>query len=98
MNTGHFFYHEAVYATHPLAVSVCKESAFAVDGTLVDLNESLIEAEIIRLQAEFDSKQYQRKRAEEYPPWESQLDDIFHNGIDGWKASVQVVKDKYPKP
>ena len=26
-----------------------------------------------------------------------QLDDIFHNGIDGWKATIQLTKDKYPK-
>jgi hypothetical protein len=40
---------------------------------------------------------YAEKRAQEYPPIEDQLDDIFHNGINGWKASIQVVKDKYPK-
>jgi hypothetical protein len=40
---------------------------------------------------------YAEKRAQEYPPIVDQLDDIFHNGIDGWKASIQVVKDKYPK-
>jgi len=27
----------------------------------------------------------------------SQLDDIYHNGIDGWKASIKAIKDKYPK-
>ena len=26
-----------------------------------------------------------------------QLDDLYHNGIDGWKASIKVIKDKYPK-
>jgi hypothetical protein len=26
-----------------------------------------------------------------------QLDDIFHNGIDGWKTKIQAIKDKYPK-
>jgi hypothetical protein len=23
--------------------------------------------------------------------------DIYHNGIDGWKATIKVTKDKYPK-
>jgi len=36
-------------------------------------------------------------RANAYPPMADQLDDIFHNGIDSWKASIQIIKDKYPK-
>ena len=48
-------------------------------------------------QAEQDSTQYQRDRATEYPAIADQLDDIFHNGIDGWKATIQLTKDKYPK-
>jgi len=42
-------------------------------------------------------KAYQNKRAHEYPSWQDQLDDIYHNGIDGWKATIKVTKDKYPK-
>ena len=47
--------------------------------------------------AEYNAKQYQRDRANEYPSIVDQLDDIFHNGIDGWKATIQTIKDKYPK-
>ncbi len=47
--------------------------------------------------AEYDALQYQRDRAEEYPTWQDQLDDIYHNGIDGWKATIKATKDKYPK-
>jgi len=25
------------------------------------------------------------------------LDDIYHNGIDAWKATIKATKDKYPK-
>jgi hypothetical protein len=49
------------------------------------------------LQAEYDAKQYQRDRAKEYPSWQDQLDDIYHNGIDGWKTTIKVTKDKYSK-
>ena len=49
------------------------------------------------LQADYDNKQYQRDRAAEYPSWQDQLDDIYHNGIDGWKATIKVTKDNYPK-
>ena len=36
-------------------------------------------------------------RKKSYPSWEDQLDDIYHNGIDAWKATIIVTKDKYPK-
>ena len=50
------------------------------------------------LQDAFDAKDYARKRGEEYPSVVDQLDDIYHNGIDGWKATIKATKDKYPKP
>jgi len=49
------------------------------------------------LQTEYDNKKYQRDRAKEYPSIVDQLDDIYHNGIDGWKATIKTTKDKYPK-
>ena len=36
-------------------------------------------------------------RRKEYPAIADQLDDIYHNGIDGWKATIKATKDKYPK-
>jgi hypothetical protein len=40
---------------------------------------------------------YSDLRKREYPSWQDQLDDIFHNGLESWKTSIQTVKDKYPK-
>ena len=40
---------------------------------------------------------YADKRKAEYPSIEDQLDDIYHNGVDGWKATIKTVKDKYSK-
>ena len=61
--------------------------------------EEAIQAEVIRLQAEYDAQEYARKRQAEYPPWNEQLDKIFHDGVAKWKSEmVQPVKDKYPKP
>ena len=62
-----------------------------------EIAQAEIDAEVIRLQAEYDSQEYARNRKAEYPTIADQLDDIFHNGIDGWKATIQVTKDKYPK-
>ena len=44
------------------------------------------------------AEEYKINRANEYPDFASQLDDIYHNGIDGWKATIKTIKDKYPKP
>jgi hypothetical protein len=59
--------------------------------------EEELTVEFNRLQAEYDSKEYQRKRAAEYPSFADQFDTIFHEGLDAWKAQIQAVKDKYPK-
>ena len=40
---------------------------------------------------------YQENRVAEYPSIGDQLDDIYHNGLTKWKATVKVIKDKYPK-
>jgi hypothetical protein len=48
--------------------------------------------------ADYTAKtEYARKRANEYPSIADQLDDIYHNGIDAWKATIKTTKDKYPK-
>ena len=56
-----------------------------------------IEAKMAELQTEYDNNKYQRDRAAEYTSIKDQLDNIYHNGIDGWKTTIKAVKDKYPK-
>jgi len=67
------------------------------DGNTIP-SDSEIATEITNLQAAYDAKQYQRNRRAEYPSIEDQLDDIYNNGVDAWKATIKVTKDKYPKP
>ena len=43
------------------------------------------------------ANEYKQNREDNYPDLKDQLDDIYHNGIDGWKASIKAIKDKYPK-
>ena len=52
------------------------------------------------LQAAWDleNDSYKSKRRAEYPSIVDQLDDIYNNGIDAWKATIKKTKDKYPKP
>ena len=45
-------------------------------------------------------KGYEELRRGEYPPMGDQFDDLFHQGSfsDEMAATLQAVKDKYPKP
>ena len=58
-----------------------------------------IDAEVKKLQVEYDAKAYQRSRKPEYPDIGDQLDDLFKAGAfsDDMTAKIQAVKDKYPK-
>ena len=61
----------------------------------------IAEADILakqkELQTAYDNNKYQRDRAVAYPSIADQLDDLYHNGIDGWKTTIKAIKDKYPK-
>ena len=59
--------------------------------------EAAIAAKLSELTTEWNNSDYQRNRAAEYPSVVDQLDDIYHNGIDAWKATIKTTKDKYPK-
>ena len=90
----------AIRAINPNAdVSVNAEDINQItwhNNTPVISNEDIL-AKQAELKTAYYAKQYQRDRAEEYPTWQDQLDDIYHNGIDGWKATIKATKDKYPK-
>ena len=89
----------AIRNTHSTVVTINGDvEAWDNDNNVVVLDEALITAEVTRLQAEYDNAQYSRDRAVAYPPMVDQLDDIFHNGVAGWKKTIQAVKDTHPKP
>jgi hypothetical protein len=84
--------HNAIYALYPQVVSVDDTAgAFDKDGNQVEFDMALVDAWV-------DPDQYKYDRAREYPSFADQFDILFHGGYDGWKALVQSVKDKYPKP
>ena len=61
--------------------------------------ESEVTAGLKTMQDTFDAQEYARKRVFEYPDYGTQLDYIYHNGIEKWKTDiVDPVKAKYPKP
>ena len=68
-----------------------------LDTKQTEPTQEEIDAEIKRLQDQYDANEYQRSRASEYPSIPDQLDEIYHNGIDSWKAVIKKTKAKYPK-
>ena len=52
----------------------------------------------IAIETEYAAKQYQRDRAAEYPSFADQFDTLYHGGYDAWKAQIDAIKLKYPKP
>ena len=62
-----------------------------------DENGNEVSIDWTQVNAWVDPNEYQYKREVEYPSIVDQLDDIYHNGIDGWKATIKATKDKYPK-
>jgi hypothetical protein len=60
--------------------------------------EEEINAEVERLQTEYDNLEYQRQRKAAYPSFADQFDLLYHGGYDAWKASITEIKDQYPKP
>ena len=92
---------KAIISLHP-------EAKWSLDGGdysgLQWLSEDITkptEKELIqeheRLETEATANAYKQQRAEEYASLAEQLDYIYHNGIDAWKADIKAIKDKYPK-
>ena len=59
--------------------------------------KKFLEDELKKQQNAYDAQAYARSRAESFDPIPEQLDQIYHD-MDGWKAKIKAVKDKYPKP
>lgn len=70
------------------------------DDSITKPTETEVNAKLAELQAQWDADNapYKLNRAAEYPPLAEQLDKIYHEGIDAWKADIKAIKDKYPKP
>ena len=91
--------HDAIRKAYPDAVSIDDSTgAFKQDGTKITLVQSAIDSARVQLDADYAKVKYKDDRKAEYPSVVDQLDDIYHNGIDGWKATIKATKDKYPKP
>ena len=90
----------AILSLKPKANLIMRDNVIEwLDAVQTEPTQAEIDAEVTRLQAEYDAQAYARSRALEYPSIGDQLDMIYHNGDGGatFQAAIKAVKDKYPK-
>jgi hypothetical protein len=95
---------EAILKLNPTAqVSVSGEDINTIvweNGTTpIPANEILAKQQ--ELITEYNSNQYQRDRAKDYPSIQEQLDMQYWdkvNNTNNWQTKVNEIKVKYPKP
>jgi len=93
---------DAILSLSPGAEVVVRgEEVEWIKPSIAPVTEAQIAAELVKLQADYDSKEYQRKRAAEYPPVTDYLDGIVKGNTAQVQAYIDAclaVKEKYPKP
>tara|TARA_B100000902_G_C27063221_1_gene790199 strand:- start:47 stop:337 length:291 start_codon:yes stop_codon:yes gene_type:complete len=92
--------HEAIRELYDTAVLIQGNTVNDVvvkdeNGNEVSIVKDDVTAKITELE---DATSYIHARHNAYPSIADQLDDMFHNGFDAWKATIQEVKDNNPKP
>ena len=87
--------HKGIRAIHNKVISINGDTQETIVAK--DINGDEVSINWTAVNSWTDPNQYKYDRRNEYPSIVDQLDDIYHNGIDGWKTTIKAVKDKYPK-
>ena len=90
----------AITNLYSQVVLIRGNDCFDNDGNPVSITQSIVDDEVARLQAEYDSQAYARARAEAYPSWQEQMDMQYHDQTEGsrtWLDAIEAVKEAYPK-
>lgn len=82
---------EAIRQLNPSVVTIRGDVAY-------DANEQVVSYDLSAAEALVAANAYKEQRASAYPSIADQLDKIYHEGIDAWKAQIAAVKQEYPKP
>jgi len=84
--------HKAIYALYSNVTFIDDSTgAFDKDGNKVEIDLAAVNAWV-------DPNAYKYQRSREYPSFADQFDTLYHGGYDAWKATIDSVKAKYPKP
>lgn len=101
MNKNNYDLSAALRSLRPGAEYVIHGTEYSGIKWFDENQEKPTEEEVVQKQAELEYQEevneYQRQRAREYPSYANQFDQIFHDGIDAWKATILEVKRRYPK-
>jgi hypothetical protein len=93
---------KAIYNLYPNVVGIVDSIyAYDVNENRINVDNNLVDAEVQRLQTEYDSTEYQRLREKEYPPITDYLDAVVKGDLEQQQAYIDAclaVKAKYPKP
>ena len=82
---------KAIITLNPTIVTMRGDVAY-------DANEQVVAYDLSAAEALVTANAYKEQRASAYPSIADQLDKIYHEGIDAWKAQIAAVKQEYPKP
>ena len=82
---------QAIQQLNPTIVTMRGDVAY-------DANEQVVAYDLSAAEALVAANAYKEQRASAYPSIADQLDKIYHEGIDAWKAQIAAVKQEYPKP
>ena len=92
---------DAILSLRPNSQFIIRDETVEwVDTNQTQPTESEIQAELTRLQAEYDANECQRKRATVYPSIQEQLDMQYWDKINGtttWQDAIAKVKTDIPK-
>ena len=92
---------DALQVLRPGAEWAIDNNSYALLNWLDTEQTKPTEEEVVQKVAELTYQQevevYKEQRAAEYPSYADQFDQIFHDGIDAWKATILEVKRRYPK-
>jgi ribosome-interacting GTPase 1 len=83
--------HDAILELNSTVVTIRGDVAY-------DANDNVVEYDLAAAQALVVANQYKAQRATAYPSIADQLDTLYHQGYDGWKATIEAVKQEFPKP
>jgi hypothetical protein len=92
--------HRAIRKLYPTVATIIRDTAYDTEGNIVEYDVADVKAESLRMKDDWDSKEYQRLRAKEYPPVTDYLDAVVKGDLVQQQAYIDAclaVKAKYPK-
>jgi hypothetical protein len=81
---------DAIYQLNPTVVTTRGDVAY-------DANEQVVSYDLAAAEALVAANAYKELRSTAYPSIADQLDTIYHEGLDAWKATILAVKEEFPK-